>query len=32
MQQTQLPDLAINAGPNDKQWVDRLKEEYQALI
>lgn len=22
----------MNAGPNDKNWIDRLKEEYMALI
>ena len=29
---SKIPYLNINAGPNDPDWVDRLKEEYLTLI
>lgn len=27
-----IPLLSVNAGPNDPNWTERLKEEYMALI
>eukprot|EP00918_Siedleckia_nematoides_P037653 GHVU01081676.1.p1 GENE.GHVU01081676.1~~GHVU01081676.1.p1 ORF type:complete len:150 (+),score=19.87 GHVU01081676.1:34-483(+) len=27
-----LPHLTVDAGPNDSQWIERLKEEYTVLI
>lgn len=27
-----IPELTVNAGPNDANWIDRLKEEYTILI
>jgi len=27
-----IPLLKTNAGPRDPEWLDRLKEEYEALI
>jgi len=29
---SKIPLLTVNAGPNDKNWLARLKEEYIALI
>ncbi len=31
-QVNRIPTLTIKAGPKDKNWPDRLKEEYLALI
>ena len=27
-----IPLLTIKAGPRDEQWINRLKQEYKALI
>lgn len=27
-----IPELTVNAGPKDPNWLDRLKEEYTVLI
>ena len=32
MNNSNIPLLKINAGPEDKEWKDRLKEEYIVLI
>jgi hypothetical protein len=29
---SQIPLCTISAGPRDKEWENRLKEEYNALI
>lgn len=29
---SQIPLCSINAGPRDKEWENRLKEEFNALI
>ena len=30
--ENKIPLINTNAGPNDENWIDRLKEEYLALI
>jgi ufm1-conjugating enzyme 1 len=27
-----IPELTVNAGPQDPNWIERLKEEYTVLI